>query len=925
MSDANVKGQAPADHPPELERYLTPEAPRAQMIERGQAYLNDVGQWLREANVRLRGRQAIVRFTRAYDLLIQAAHAHVIHAWKQENPKKKAPDIAVVALGGYGRGEQFLRSDVDLLLLLEARNTAEDLALVKSLLHLLIDMRLNLGYSTRTVADCENVLGIDLESSTSMIETRFLAGNRGLYQLFEEQVGQGLTGRWRRWFIKAVYQEWLARRAKFESTVHLLEPNLKEGPGGLRDVHTVQWILFALTGSSDLKGLKNEGRFDDADLRRYRDAIAMIQMLRNEVHVASGGKNDQLLFHLQTAVAERLGYKADAHRSPEEVFMADYYRHARDIERYSTRAIRAMVHREKGVLGELFGTLRRKRVDGALLVQDGVLFPEGNAFEYFQADERRIMALFERAARSGWRISEETLEDLARVVPALGPGYRLDPANHERFLKILKNPAHVHQPIADMHACGLLGKYLPEFEHITCMVRIDYYHHYTVDEHTIKTLEMVQRLVNEPAGDERSFAAQIAAQIKRWDLLCLALILHDIGKGFGRGHALRGGQVAQRVGERLGLSRADIDTVRFLVLSHLKLSHASQRRDLADPEVARQLANEIGSLERLKLLYVHSVCDLMAVSPEAWTEWKDRLLAECYVAVAALLGEGTAKSRLPQPNIQVLTQKVLAAIADEVRESRSDLKITPELERELAEFLKNAADRYVQTCSPPIIARHFLMKRGLGEKNVLDWRLELDTGTGFSELTVAALDVPGLFSNICGALAAKGINIWSAQIFSTNDGYALNTFQVTDLENKPLPAGLRLERLHHDLNQVILGEKTIEALIEKHRGRVRRKPRVRPPVPSVVLIDNNTSAESTILEIRTADRPGLLYLITRTLSECQLNIQRSIITTAAYGVADVFYVTDLEYNKIHDPVQRKQIEETLLAAIDGADPAPEGQ
>ena len=916
MTESDVKSQ---DYPPDIDRYVSAEMERAQFIERGQAYMNDIGQWMRENNVRLRGRQALSRFTRAHDVLIQTAHAHVLQAWKKEKPKKKVPEIAVVALGGYGRGEQFLRSDVDLLLLLEQRNTPDDLALVKSLLHLLIDMRLNLGYSTRTISDCENVLGVDLESSTSMTETRLISGNRGVYQLFSEQVGQAITGRWRKWFLKAVYQQWRERREKYESTIYMLEPNLKEGPGGLRDVHTVQWMLFALTGSIELKALKEQARFDDADLRRYREAIAMIEVLRNEVHIVSGGKNDQLLFSYQTAIAERLDYQTDAHRSPEEVFMADYYRHARAIARYSERAVRAMIQKEKSILGELFGSLRRKRVEGPLLLQDGVVTPEGGAAAYFAADEHRIVALFERVARQGWRLSDEVLETLERIAPTLGPGFRLDPENNERFLKILKSPQHVHQAIADMHACGILAHIIPEFENITCMVRLDYYHHYTVDEHTIKTLEMVERLLREPAA-QRSFAAEIASQVRRWDLLCLALLLHDIGKGFGRGHALRGGQIAQRVGERLGLTRADIETVRFLVLSHLKLTHAAQRRDLSDPEVARQLATEIGTLERLKLLYVHSVCDLMAVSPEAWTDWKDRLLSECYMRTAELLGEKTSQShQLLRPNVQVLEQKVLATIRDQAREEHSTLKVDAGLEHELGEFLKNTADRYVQTCTPATIARHFLMKRALNEKLVIDWRLELDTGAGFSELTVAALDVPGLFSNICGALAAKGINIWAAQIFSTDDGFAFNQFQVTDLENKPLPAGLRLERLHHDLNLVLLGEKTIETLIEKHRGRVKRKPRVRSPLPSTVIFDNNSSAEFTILEIRTADRPGLLYTITRALSECQLNIHRSIITTAAYGVVDVFYVTDLEFNKIHESLQRKQIQETLLAAIDAGD------
>jgi [protein-PII] uridylyltransferase len=350
----------------------------------------------------------------------------------------------------------------------------------------------------------------------------------------------------------------------------------------------------------------------------------------------------------------------------------------------------------------------------------------------------------------------------------------------------------------------------------------------------------------------------------------------------------------------------------------LKLSHVAQRRDLADPQVAMQLAEEIGTLERLKLLYVHSVCDLKAVSPEAWTDWKGQLLAECYMRTAEMLGETHPRRQHLAPNLQLLRQKVLSAIKEDIHGIGSGKQGNDalDLEQELEVFLKHVSDRYIQASSPTTIARHFLMRRDLNERNAIDWRLQPDTGAGFSELTVAGADVPGLFSNICGALAAKDINIWSAQIFSTTDGFALNQFQVTDLENNPLPAGLRRERLRHDLNIVILGEKMIESLIEKHSGRKRYRPRLPSPLPSRVLIANTSSQECTVIEIRTSDRPGLLYRITRALSECQLDIQRSIITTEAYGVVDVFYVTDLEYNKIYDPAQRQNIEQTILNAVD---------
>ncbi|MCL5270711.1 MAG: [protein-PII] uridylyltransferase [bacterium] len=901
-------------HPPELKDYLEAELPRRRFIEQGQTYLADVAQWLRENNHRLGGQQALARFTRAHDDLLETAYAHAVHHWRVEHGERP-PAVALVALGGYGRKELFLGSDIDLLFLMQQAGPATE-AFLKPLIHLLIDLKLNLGYATRTTAECEARVGLDLESTTAMIESRRLAGDKKLFDRYWQTIQAALAGRGRKWFLRAVYQQWHARHEKYQSTIYLLEPNLKEGAGGLRDIHTVLWTLFTLCGSVDLRRLKDHARFADEDLRRYREAIILLQVVRNELHIASGGKVDQLSFAYQPTIAARLGYRGDDFRLPEESLMGAYYHNARVIARLSRRAFLTMIGQGKSFLGDLVGTLRRKRLDAHHFVQDNALFVDPRDPGYLTEDPNRIMALFERAARGGYRLGDETLEFIERLAPTLGPAFRLDPSNSRRFMRILKGPGNVARTLAAMHECGVLGRFMPEFEHLRSMVRIDHYHHYTVDEHSIKTLEMAEALLREPVR-RRSLAAQVAARIERWDLLNLALLLHDIGKGYGRGHALRGGQIAQRVGDRLGLKPADVELVRFLVLSHLKLTHASQRRDLADLNVARQLAKEIGDLERLKLLYVHSVCDLKAVSPEAWNEWKEQLLAECYVRTAEVLGESRLESQLPVHEISALRPRVLAEVRESPAIANADQK---DLGRELDHFLEHASDRYLQMTAPAGIARHFLMRRTLDEGNAIARPPHQpgagETGTGrFTGLSVCATDVPGLFSYVCGALASKDINIWSAQIFSSTDGFAINQFQVTDLENRPLPPGLQLERLRQDLNQVILGRKSIEELIEKHRGRPRKRPSRHSPLPSRVIFDNELSEDYTIIEVRTTDRPGLLFRITRAISACLLNIQRAFIATEAYGVVDVFYVTDLEFNKIYDPGQRKEIEQRLLEAV----------
>lgn len=906
---------------------------REDFVREGQAYLKAVYEWLQEANPRLDGNEAVELFSEAHDQLLEAAFDFCLDDWKQSQKQAGAPNVALVALGGYGRRALTRQSDIDIMMLMEKGSPRAE-GFVKCLLHLLYDLRLNLGFATRTVSDCLDRFGNDVESVTAMTESRFLVGHRPLFDQLTQSIQKALNGRHRRWFLHSIYETWKEREQKFGDSLYLLQPNLKEGRGGLRDYHSVIWVLCALGGSTRLSQLQELARFDQEDLWRFENAVAMIQKIRNELHLASNAKGDQLLFEFQPAIARRLGYKDEAHRLGEEMFMADYYNHARAISRLSNRAMRVLARNLKPILSDLFGTLKRRRLDGHVCIQGDVMYLDPAPGDYFEQDPGRIMALFERANGWGLRMSDQTIDALARVAPTLGPAFRLDPLNQQRFMNILKSTTAAAQSLKDMHESGILDRFLPEFERIRCMVRIDHYHHFTVDEHTLRAIEVAGAIRNEKAG-QRSFAGRIAAQIRRWDLLNLALLLHDVGKGFGRGHALLGGQIAQRVCERLRLPAKDIELVRFLVLSHLKLSHAAQRRDMSDPEVAQQLAEEIGSLRNLKMLYVHTVCDLMAVSPDAWSDWKGQLLAECYMRVAEVLGEAhpsrqrTSAAKLPQ-----IRARILEALEHRVSDDGECLPLNGSLKGALDEFLDHCSIRYLESVDPEAIARHFMMRQKLTGENLIVWDLDETGGASFtpvtgsrkfspaanqphSDLTVYAVDVPGLFSYLCGALAAKGINIQSAQIFSTTDGYAINHFEVTDLDNRPLPPDYNLDRLRRDLNLVIRKEKTIEELMEKHATRHRRRSRPKALNPSAVVFDNVGSKHNTIVEIRTTDQPGLLYRIASALVECRLNIQRAIITTEAYGVADVFYVTDLEFNKIYEASQQKKIEQTILKHIEG--------
>jgi [protein-PII] uridylyltransferase len=924
---------------PPIDNYLAPDLDRAEFLRQGQSYAADLMHWLRNNSHQMRDGEPLRVFSDGHDALFRRAFRHAGDHWRRERGKTP-PNACIVAVGGYGNRALCPRSDIDILLLMEQHDPGTE-AFIKFLLLLLIDFKIDLSYITRSVADCEAKVGTDVESVTSMSSARVLAGHKPLFNQFQKRLSEAVRGRGRRWYLRALYDEWRARREKYDATVYLLQPNLKEGQGGIRDVDTVRWILFGLTGSVDLAQLGKQVRFEEDTLDRFQQAIGMLLTMRNLLHQQAGAAGDLLLFEYIPEIARRLGYKGDTLRSPEEFLMADYYGYARTIDRCASRAVRMLLRGEKSILGGLVNSLQRQRLGKDVVVKEGVAFVDPKSIDYFESDPTRILAMFHSVARWGYRLSDQTIDNLTRLSPSLGVSFRLDPANHKHFMNILAQQSHVAATFTDMHESRVLGRFIPEFERLRCMVRIDHYHHFTVDEHTIKALEMAERLRNQPRG-QRTTAGEVARSLPRWDLLNLALLLHDIGKGFGRGHALRGGQIAQRVCERMKLPPADADLVRFLVLSHLKLSQAAQRRDITDPQVTRQLAEEIGTLERLRMLYVLTVSDLMAVSPDAWNDWKAQLLAECYHRTADALAGRMSEQAVDSIDYKAARDNVLRTFLATKGRTTTTPAVREAIGEELDSFLREVSEYYLKTLPPDVIVRHCQLRSQLSEENLVAWHLHnapAPTAGGVTrdaagrplytnatlnhpahtELTVYAADVPGLFSYICGAIAAKGIDIWSAQIFSTRDGFAINQFLVSDLENNRLSDDLRLDRLRMDLNQVIKGEMNIEDLIVRHRARLPKRARPRAINPTTVLFDNKSSQRYTILEIRASDRPGLLYRITRCLSERQLDIHRSIIATEAYGIVDVFYVTDMEYNKIHSEADQHKIRQALLAAIDSGE------
>jgi [protein-PII] uridylyltransferase len=846
-------------------------------------------------------------YSHGIDQIVRCIYSQGARRYHITGPR--ASDLVLLALGGYGRRDLNLHSDIDLLFLHKGAIDTEQEAFIRYILYCLWDLKLDVGYAIRTLSECLTCVGSDLSSTTALLENRYLIGSQILHRQLNRRLATAVRKHKKRWFVSARLEEWHARHEKFGASIYLLEPNVKEGEGGLRDIHTIQWLGYAVLGDRSLRGLERRKILTQSERKQLLRAMSVLYLIRNELHHLEGRKADILTFDMQPKVARALGYRADGKRLVEEQLMQDYYRSAREISRICDKAVGIL--KSKARTGAR-GRVRRhpqRRLGPWYLAAGDVLFLRDYSPAFVRKHQEILLDIFFRASASGKRVSDATKDFLRTQLAVVDDQFRSDPENRDRFLAILDAPRFVAQTVRDMHETGILAAYIPEFDRIHCLVNIDFYHRYTVDEHLLKALEVSEAIRDRTNHDVPRDIRKVARTIRRWDLLNLALLLHDIGKGEGVGHVLRGGQISQRITSRMGMTHDDQETVRFLILHHLKMAHVAQRRDLEDAAIIEELCREVGSLSLLRMLYVITYCDLSGIGPDIWTDWKGQLLYELYNKAALVLqGSSLRESMRFQVNPHL------------VQDVAKCLTLKPRSLRALDQFLKNTPERYQIFTPPSKIAQQFEMLDELDEETRIIWRLHQPEGARYTELLVCAVDVPGLFSKMCGALSSKELNILTAQIFSTKDGFAIDTFQFTDLEGKPLPEGFRLERVRYHLNLVLLGKKRMDDLLEKRRPPKPLDPDRLALFPTTIEFNNEDSKGHTIIEIKTLDRPWLLYTITSILAQEGVNIDLALISTEAYRVVDVFYVTDLENNKIDNPHEINRIQTLLKNAL-----TPEGK
>ena len=809
--------------------------------------------------------------------------------------------ISLVAVGGYGRGELNPYSDIDIMFLHDGvlpTATVEDIA--QKLLYFLWDMRLEVGYSVRKIADCIEMAAADGTVKTALMDARFLSGSRPLFAGLTKVIFGQILPKSSDSFIKEKMTDMKIRREKYGSTVYLLEPNLKEGEGGLRDLQTAMWVSRVKYKFTDLRELIIKGILDDEELDAYHAALDYLWRIRNELHYFNGRKNDQLTFDAQVHLAGFLGYQGRGKVLAVEDFMRDYYRHANKVEHFTSSLISRCIWRDEGALRILGYFVRRPVGDGCFVLKGELIIPDETVIE---KNPGVMMKIFELAQKHGVTLNVRVKGMIRKNLALINDKFRRSREVNHSFLNILRSTKGVAETLRLMHHLEFLSRYIPELEHIYCKVQHDMYHIYTVDIHTLFAVEQAEKMLSGEFKKIMPLPCYIASEIDKPELLILAVLFHDIGKGSGGGHAEKGAAMIPTIARRMGLSKEGSERLEFLVRQHLQFAHISQRRDLNDERMIAQFARQMENSENLKMLYLLTVADVRAVGSDVWTTWKASLFQELFEKAFAILDRAGFELEASSERVTSMIKKVTDILEDEfpAAEVRSELKAMP-----VRLLLSNPS---------LLIAEQVRLLLGLEQSDIL-LRLTHQPESGYSEYTICAHDMPGLFSRITGVMAANGINILGAQINTSKNGKVLDILQVNSPQGNLVTDAVRWDKIEQDMRRVIHGEVLVSTLVAKRQRPTLLTVRPAPRFATKVDIDNEVSEEYTVIDILTHDKVGLLYLITSTLAGMGLYIGVSKISTKVDQVADVFYVRDIFGQKIIAPEKLSEICSKLMTAID---------
>lgn len=833
------------------------------------------------------------------DQLLRVIYEHVTtHLYPAPN-RTQAERLAILAVGGYGRAEMAPHSDVDIAFITPGKRAPWCEQVIETMLYLLWDLGLKVGHSSRTVPDTIRMAKEDLTIRTALLEGRLVWGEQALYDELRGRFWSDVVKGSERQFLTLKLAERDARHKRMGDSRYVVEPNVKEGKGALRDLQTLYWIGKYVHRVPNAAELVAVGLLTQGEYRSFRRAEGFLLAVRCHMHIITDRAEDRLTFDLQRAVAERMNFADRPGKSAVERFMQYYFL---QVKRVGSLTGVFLAHldeefaKKRPRTGFFAGWTQRPRIFKGYTVEGGRIRAPGD--EWFRADPVRLIEVFQLAEAEGLEVHPETMRQAARDAKLIDGKLRRDKRANALFLDLLAGRKDPETSLRWMNEAGVFGRFVPDFGRVNAQMQFDMYHHYTVDEHTIRAIGLLSQIERGLLAADHPRATREFPKLASRRALFVAVLLHDIAKGRGGDHSVLGAEVAHRLCPRFGLDEKETELVAWLVLQHLLMSRTAQKRDLTDPKTIEDFVAEVQSLERLRNLAILTAVDIRAVGPGTWNSWKGQLLGELYDAAQERLRLGhKGNGRKARVTAKKDAVQRLLGDADHLVDSVGAL----------------LGDAYWIAEPEDIIAGNLAQYDAAeGSGDALSIACEVDETRGATRVSVIAQDHPGLFYRMAGGIHLAGANIIDARIHTARSGYAVDNFLVQDHHGQPFREAAQMARIEKGIRDALMAK--VE-LVPRLAARPLPHSRAKAfDVAPRVGFDNDASNHFTVIEVTARDRPALLNRLAHALYKANLIVHSAHITAYGEAAADTFYVTDLTFAKVKAPERLAEIEAALLAA-----------
>ncbi len=845
------------------------------------------------------GHEVTAGFSFLMDQLLRVIHDHVTtHLYPVPN-RTQAERLAILAVGGYGRAEMAPHSDVDVAFITPNKRAPWCEQVIETMLYLLWDLGLKVGHSSRTVSDTIRMAKEDLTIRTALLESRLVWGEQALYEELRTRFWNEVAKGSERQFLNEKLAERDARHKRMGDSRYVVEPNIKEGKGALRDLQTLYWIGKYIHRVQNGAELVDVGLLTASEYRSFRRAEGFLLAVRCHMHLITDRAEDRLTFDLQRQVAERMLFADRPGKSAVERFMQYYFLQVKRVGSLTGVFLSHLDEefaKKRPRTGFFAGWTQRPRMFKGYIVDAGRIRAPGD--DWFRADPVRLIEVFQLAEAEGLEIHPETMRQAGRDAKLIDSKVRRDKHANALFLDLLAGRKDPETALRWMNEAGVFGRFVPDFGRVNAQMQFDMYHHYTVDEHTIRAIGLLSQIERGLLAADHPRGTREFPKLASRRALYVAVLLHDIAKGRGGDHSELGADVAHKLCPRFGLDEKETDLVAWLVLQHLLMSRTAQKRDLTDPKTIEDFVVEVQSLERLRNLAILTAVDIRAVGPGTWNSWKGQLLGELYDASQERLRlghKGTGRKQRVMAKKDAVGQ--LLAEADHLVDNVGAL----------------LGDAYWIAEPEDIIASNLVQyDAAVATEDQLSIQCEVDETRGATRVSVIAADHPGLFYRMAGGIHLAGANIIDARIHTARSGYAVDNFLVQDHNAQPFREAAQMARIEKGIRDALLAK--VE-LVPKLAARPLAHSRAKAfDVAPRVSFDNDASNHFTVIEVTARDRPALLNRLAHALYKASLIVHSAHITAYGEAAADTFYVTDLTFAKIKAPERLAEIEAALLAA-----------